>query len=156
MPLKGVPSIVPPTLLSILASMGHGDELLIADANFPASSQGREVIHMQGSSATEVLEAVLTLLPLDSFAEYQASVMKQVHAPEQDAPIVGEFASILTKSYTKDGAKSPAAIERIDRFAFYDKAKTTYAIIATGEMRLYGNIIIKKGVIDATGKVVML
>ncbi|OQR86820.1 FucU, fucose operon fucU protein [Achlya hypogyna] len=156
MPLKGIPSILPPALLSVLATMGHGDELLIADANFPASSQGRDVIHMQGSSATDVLAAILKLLPLDSFAEYQATVMKQVTAPDEDAPIVGDFASLLDAVYLADGAKRPAAVERVDRFAFYDRAKTTYAIVATGEVRLYGNIIVKKGVIGGDGKVVML
>ncbi|KDO17933.1 hypothetical protein SPRG_16656 [Saprolegnia parasitica CBS 223.65] len=156
MPLKGIPSILPPTLLHTLASMGHGDELLIADANFPASSQGRDVIHMQGSSATDVLAAVLSLLPLDSFAQYQATVMKQVTAPDEDAPIVHEFASLLTAAYRADGARAAAHVERVDRFAFYERAKATYAIIATGEVRLYGNIIVKKGVIDGDGKVVIL
>ncbi|CAK4084437.1 unnamed protein product [Aphanomyces euteiches] len=157
MPLKGVPSILTPELLEILASMGHGDELLIADANFPASSQGvSKVLYMPGSSATELLEAILKLFPLDSFETYQATVMKQVNL-EEDAPIVGEFQAILDHSYrTSDGASRGAAVERVERFAFYSRSKQVFAIISSGETRLYGNVIIKKGVIDGTGKTVIL
>ncbi|KAF0695064.1 Aste57867_14087 [Aphanomyces stellatus] len=157
MPLKGVPAILTPQLLSVLASMGHADELLIADANFPASSQGvPTVLHMPGSSATELLEAILKLFPLDSFEATQATIMKQVHSDE-DAPIVKEFQGILDNSYqTSDGATVHAGLERLERFAFYKRSKTVYAIISSGETRLYGNIIIKKGVIDGAGKTVIV
>ncbi|KAI8612295.1 FucU, fucose operon fucU protein [Chytriomyces sp. MP71] len=157
MPLKGVPAILPPQLLAVLAAMGHGDELLIADANFPSSSQGvGTVLHLPGSSATDLLDAILTLFPLDSFDAHQASVMQQVHSSE-DAPIVSEFQRILDQSYAgSDGAQRPAAVARLERFAFYERAKTVYAIVATGETRLYGNVMIKKGVIDGAGRTVVV
>jgi L-fucose mutarotase len=155
MPLKGIPAILTPQLLSTLASMGHGDELLISDINFPASSQGREVLHMQGSSATDLLQAILTLFPLDSFAKYQATVMSQVHSDE-DAPIIGKFFKILADSHLSDGAPSPPQVERVGRFAFYERSKAVYAIVASGETQLYGNIIIKKGVLNSAGNVVFV
>jgi L-fucose mutarotase len=134
MPLKGIPRLISPEMLRILAQMGHGDELLISDANFPSHNQQVNfIVHADGSSATEVLKAILQLFPLDSFASFQATVMKQVHS-STDAPIIADFQRLLNEAYHADGSAEPAKIERIDRFAFYDKAKSAFAICVTGKL----------------------
>jgi L-fucose mutarotase len=117
--------------------MGHGDDLVIADANFPATALGARCHRLDGLTATEVLQAVLTVLPLDKFVQHPALVM-------QVPSIVAEFQKITTTT-----ADSPAKLDKLERFDFYDRAKTAFAIIQTGETRLYGNIILKKGVIGA-------
>ena len=93
--LRGIPPILPPELLRVLRAMGHGDELVIGDANFPGESVGPQCVRMDGISATDVLEAVLTLLPLDSFVEANAHVMRPVDGPEDLPPIAGEFQAIV-------------------------------------------------------------
>lgn len=140
--LKGISPILTPELLKILAEMGHGDELVIGDCNFPAQSMGRRCVRCDGHRGTELLDAILALFPLDQFVEAPVTVM----APAPDAmdgnpPIWAEFAEIVEKH--QPGTKS----EAIDRFAFYDRAKNAYATVATGENALYACIIIKKGCI---------
>ena len=133
MPLKGIPRQISPKLLHVLSRMGHGDELLIVDANFPAHAQGvQDVVHCDGLNATEILEAVLQLLPLDSFVDYQASVMQQVDSRE-DALIIADFEKILNSAYRKDGADCPVSIERVERFEFYERAKSVFAVCATSK-----------------------
>jgi L-fucose mutarotase len=145
MPLKRIPRLISPELLSCLAAMGHGDEILIADANFPSHAQGaKHVIHCDGSSATEVLAAIVELLPLDSFVTHQAAVMKRVDSDE-DAPIIAEFQKILDAVYAKDGSKTPVQLERVERFAFYDRAKSVFVVCVTGKRfgRLFVYVIYK-------------
>jgi len=122
--------------------MGHGDDLVIADANFPATALGARCHRLDGLTATDVLRAVLTVLPLDSFVPDPAVVMEVVDNPDALPPIVAEFQNI-----TKETADNPVELNRLERFAFYDRAKSAFAIVQTGETRLYGNIILKKGVI---------
>ncbi|MEX3006969.1 RbsD/FucU family protein [Hoeflea sp. TYP-13] len=140
--LRGLNPILSPDLLYILRAMGHGDEIVIADANFPAESMGQQVVRLDGISATEVLEAVLSVMPLDSFVDDPASTMQVVDDPETTPEVVEAFQKIIEKV-----ADNPAAITSVERFTFYDRAKTAFAIVQTGEKRLYGNIILKKGVI---------
>lgn len=156
MPLKRVPRSLSPKLLGVLARMGHGDELLICDANFPSHSQHvRHVVHSDASSATDLLADVLQLLPLDSFTRYQAAVMKQVDS-DQDAAIVADFDQLLNRAFQgEDRSPVRVEIERVERFAFYERAKQVFAICVTGESRLYGNVIVKKGVLDAHGHTVV-
>lgn len=142
--LRNIPPILSPDLLWTLRSMGHGDELVIADANFPATALGARHHRLDGLAATDVLHAILTLLPLDSFVPDPAVVMEVVDDPSAVPPIVKEFQNI-----TNETADNPAELSRLERFAFYDRAKSAFAIIQTGETRLYGNIILKKGVIGA-------
>jgi L-fucose mutarotase len=122
--------------------MGHGDEIVIADANFPATALGNRCHRLDGLTATDVLGAVLNVLPLDSFVAEPALVMEVVDDPDSVPPIVAEFQNIITAT-----ADNPASLGKLERFAFYDRAKTAFAIIQTGETRLYGNIILSKGVI---------
>jgi L-fucose mutarotase len=138
--LKGLSPLLSPELLHALASMGHGDELLIADANFPAASHAKRLIRLPGVSATETLEAVLSVLPLDDFGPQPALSMQVVGDPTAVPEIVVEFNALLARH----GAP---ACGRLERFAFYQCAQQAFAVLATGERRLYGNILLKKGVL---------
>lgn len=139
--LKLIPALLGPELLSTLRAMGHGDELVIADANFPAEFLGPLVVRADGISATQMLDAVLTLLPLDQYAEETAIGMEVVGDPAARQPIDDEFEAIIARH------EPEKHYSKIERFAFYDRAKKAAAVIQTGETRLYGNIILKKGVI---------
>ncbi len=140
--LRNIPPILSPDLLHSLRAMGHGDEIVIADANFPATALGSRCHRLDGVSATDVLDAVLRVMPLDSFVPDPALVMEVVDDPDAVPPIVAEFQAITIAT-----ADNPATLGRLERFAFYDRAKTAFAIVQTGETRLYGNILLKKGVI---------
>lgn len=141
--LRNIPPILSPDLLWSLRAMGHGDDLVIADANFPATALGARCHRLDGISATDVLEAVLTVFPLDGFVASPAMVMEVVGEPDAVPEVVAEFQRITTET-----ADNPTTLGKLERFAFYDRAKTAFAIIQTGETRLYGNIILKKGVIS--------
>ncbi|HTJ56513.1 MAG TPA: RbsD/FucU domain-containing protein [Devosiaceae bacterium] len=139
--LKGIPPIIGPDLLYVLQAMGHGDQITIVDANYPGDSAGPELVRMDGHSATDVLDAILTLMPLDDFVDDPAITMQVVGNPDGREPIMGEFEGLVKKHEPKMGLSS------LERFEFYKRAASGYAIIQTGERRLYGNIILKKGVI---------
>jgi L-fucose mutarotase len=140
--LKRIDSLLSPDLLYILAAMGHGDELAIVDANFPAVQMAKRLVRLDGVNAPRALEAVLTLLPLDDYVDSPVTVMEVVGDPEAiPEPVAGFRAAV-------DAAESASVkISRIDRFAFYERAKAAFAIVATGELRLYGCVLVKKGVI---------
>ncbi len=137
--LKNINPLLTGSLLAVLADMGHGDDLVIVDANYPAQAAGVPVLDFPGISATETAEAVLSLLPLDDFVDRPAAVMQ---APNETPAIFKEFEAIIENA---EGRTIP--VDQIERFAFYDRARQSFAIIRTGEKRLYGNIIFKKGVI---------
>lgn len=139
--LKNIPPILGPELLYALRAMGHGDEIAIVDANFPGDSSGPTVIRLDGLTATEVLEAVLTVMPLDTFVDEQAIGMEVVGDPKKREATHKDFDKIV-KKYEPD-----MKLTLLERFAFYDRVEGAYAIIQTGERRLYGNILLKKGVI---------
>jgi L-fucose mutarotase len=140
--LKKIPNILSPELLLMIAQMGHGDELVIADANFPAVSNAKRLVRADGHGVAVILEAILQLLPLDSFVDHPAAVMRRIDKPGEPAPIWAEYQRILDSAEGRH-----IAMEQVERFAFYDRAKTTFGVVATGEGALYGNIIIKKGII---------
>lgn len=139
--LKGISSILSPELLKILMEMGHGDEIVIGDGNFPAASMGRRVVRLDGHGVPEILDAVMALFPLDQFVEKPVALMA-VPGAEPEPAIWEKYRAVI-------GAheKLPA-FEFVERFAFYDRAKESYAIIATGESAIYANVILKKGVIQ--------
>jgi L-fucose mutarotase len=147
--LLGLNPLLTPDLLMILRAMGHGDEITIVDANYPAASNARRLVRLDGADATQALEAILSVMPLDSFVDCPANCMQVVGKPEDIPPAVVDFQTVVDRL-----AGFPKQVGRIERFAFYDRAKQSYAIVATGERRLYGNIILTKGVIGADGKVV--
>ena len=138
--LKGISPLLTPELLKIIAEMGHGDELVIGDSNFPAQSMGQRCVRCDGHKGDELLDAILQLFPLDQFVEAPVTVMApQPGVLEGDPPIWGKIREI-TEKY-QPGTK----MEAIDRFDFYDRAKKAYACVATGEQALYACMIIKKG-----------
>lgn len=139
--LKNIPPLLGPDLLGILRAMGHGDEIAIVDANYPADSAGPVLVRLDGISATDVLEAILTVMPLDDFVDQAAICMQVVGSAGQREPVMDEFERIVTTHEPKMGLSS------LERFAFYERVSKGYAIIQTGERRLYGNILLKKGVI---------
>lgn len=143
--LKGIPKILSPELLKVLCEMGHSDRLVIADGNFPSESMGKnaKVIRCDGHGVPDLLEAILTVFPLDTYVETPVSLMQVMPGDNVETPIWDEYKEIISK-YDERGEK---AIGQIERFAFYDEAKTAYAIIATGESALYANIMLQKGVV---------
>lgn len=140
--LKNIPPIISPELMLLLMRMGHGDEIVLADGNFPADSHSQQIARCDGHGVAEVLDAILTFLPMDTFVDDSAFVMRPVdlHAPEP--PIWEDFRSLLMKH---EGRSVP--VKSIERFAFYEQAKQAYAIVATSETALYANLILKKGVV---------
>ena len=143
--LRNIDPLLTPDLLKILREMGHGDEIAIVDANYPAATDARRLVRLPGASATEALRAILTLLPLDTYVDHAAQVMAVVGAPDRTEPIMTEFQVLIDEIAEED-----VAIARLERFAFYDRVKTAFAVVATSERRLYGNIILKKGIIPPT------
>ncbi len=139
--LKGISKIISPELLKVLAEMGHGDEIVIADGNFPAEAIGQRVIRADGHGAVELLAAIMELIPLDKYAD-ETFILMQVVPGDDVTPTIRE-------EYKAIGEKDPAfRLGYEQRFAFYERAKKAYAVIATGEIALYANIILKKGVIS--------
>ncbi len=142
--LKGIPSILSPELLKILMEMGHGDEIVLGDGNFPAASMAQRLVRCDGHGVPEVLDAILKLFPLDPYVACPAALMQVVPGDTVKTPIWDVYKEILQKHEAKNNG-----IENIERFSFYDRAQKAYAIVATGESALYANIILKKGVVTA-------
>ncbi len=142
--LKGIPEILSPELLCALSQMGHGDELVIADGNFPCHTVGKNsiVIRADGHGVPEILDAVLRVLPLDTYTPQPVGLMEVVKGDNVETPIWAEYEKLLNK-YEPEHHD----IEYIERFAFYERAKGAYLIISTGEKALYANILLKKGVV---------
>lgn len=139
--LKNIPSILNPELLKVLMEMGHGDELVIGDGNFPAASMNERVIRLDGHDVPSILEAILQLFPLDTYSD-NAVLMAKVPGDKVETPIWAEYEKIAKK-----GDPGFKAFTFIDRYAFYDRAQKAYAVVATGEKALYANILLKKGVV---------
>ena len=140
--LKGIDPALSPELLKTLLDMGHGDEICLVDANYPAASAGPRLIRCDGLPAPRVLDAILSLLPLDEFVPVAAWRMEVVGAAAQEEPIFAEFRAIIAKHEGK-----PFELGALERFAFYERARKAFAIVATGERRLYGNVLLKKGIV---------
>jgi L-fucose mutarotase len=139
--LKGLSPLLSPDLLHALASMGHGDEIVLADANFPAATHAKRLILLPGLRAPEVLDAVLSVMPLDTFVPQAALTMQVVGDSTAVPEVVAEFNAVLQQQ----GCQATGSLERL---AFYERAGQAFAVVATGETRLYGNILLKKGVVS--------
>ena len=139
--LKGIPSILSPDLLKMLMEMGHGNELVIGDGNFPAAACAQRLVRLDGHGVPEILAAVLQLFPLDQFEQDRVFLMET--ADGEDAFIWGRYEEIIRRE-----EPDFPGFAHIERFSFYERAKQAYAVIATGEQALYANIILKKGVIS--------
>jgi L-fucose mutarotase len=139
--LKGISRLASPELLKILCEMGHGDTVVIADANFPAETYGKRVVRADGIGGAEMLDTVLSLIPLDTYSDKNFILMEVVPGDPVETPIWDVYRDIANK-HDKN-----LRLGNIPRFDFYEEAKKAYCVIATGETAIYANIIIKKGVI---------
>ena len=146
--LKNIPPVLSPELLAVLNEMGHGDTICIGDGNFPGASMASEggalLVRADGIGVAELLDAILTLFPLDQYVDQPAMVMQVTKQDEGlKVPILDEFNEIIAK-YDDRGA---AAVGSYERFEFYEQAKKCYCILQSGETQIYANIILKKGVV---------
>ncbi len=142
--LKGIPKILSPELVKVLMEMGHGDEIVIADGNFPAEAIGRRVVRCDGHGVCELLEAIMKLFPLDTYTDKPVMLMEVVKGDPVVPTIWEDYKRIISEQEPEN-----CKIEMIERFAFYERAKTAYAVVATGEEQIYANIILKKGVVQS-------
>lgn len=140
--LKGLSSLLTPELLKVLCEMGHGDEIVLADANFPAASLNSRVIRLDAHAGTDVLQAIMSVFPLDTYADGNAILMEVVPGDSVETSIWEAYEGIME-------ASEPGCLRmgHIERFAFYDRAARAYAVVATGESVLYANLILKKGIV---------
>lgn len=145
--LKNIPKILSPELLKVLCEMGHSDRIIIADGNFPAESMGKDaiVIRADGHGVPELLDAILTVFPLDTYVEKPVNLMELMPGDvgKIETPIWDTYKEIISR-HDERGAD---IVGNIERFAFYEEAKKVYAIIATGESAVYANIMLQKGVV---------
>lgn len=139
--LKKIPKVLSPELVKVLLEMGHGDELVIADGNYPAASNAQRLIRQDGLGAVELLSAILMLLPVDTYVDCGIALMSV--AEGEDEPIIWERFHGVFKQLSVENKR----IEYLERGAFYERGKTAYAILATGEDALYANILLRKGVV---------
>jgi L-fucose mutarotase len=140
--LKNIPAVLCPDLLKVLMEMGHGDEIVIADGNFPAASVARRLVRLDGHGIPAILDAILKLFPLDTYVQNPVRLMAVVPGDSYKPVIWEEYKKIIEAS-----GEPFKNFEYIERFQFYEMAKKAYAVIATGESALYANMILKKGVV---------
>lgn len=141
--LKKIPNIISPELMKVLLEMGHGDEIVIADGNFPAASVAQRLVRADGYNAGELLEAILKFFPLDIYVERPVALMAVTNGDDTKPTIWQEYRKMIIASGEKF-----IDFEFVERFAFYERAKKAYAVLATSEQALYANIILKKGVVS--------
>lgn len=139
--LKNIPPILSPELLKVLMEMGHGDEIVLADANFPAAATAHRLVRCDGHTIPDLLDAVLQFLPLDTYVDMPVALMNVVPGDPYEPEIWDTYSELVEKR------ERPVEFELMERFAFYDRAREAYAVVATGERSLYANIILKKGVV---------
>ena len=137
--LKNVPKLLSPELLKVLCEMGHGDEIIIGDGNFPAASNAKRLVRADGLGAAALLDAILAVLPLDQYDANNFVLMAKPDSDPADVSIWETYKATLHK-YEPD-----AVVSYEERFAFYERARKAYAVVATGEEKQYANIILKKG-----------
>lgn len=141
--LKGIPNILSPELLATLMEMGHGDAIVIADGNFPAASHAQRLLRCDGHSATDLLDAILQLFPLDTFVKHPVTLMSVVPGDNYSPTIWRTYKKIILKHHPRF-----ADFELVERHAFYDRARQAHAIVATSEMARYANLILIKGLVQ--------
>ncbi|MED4204743.1 L-fucose mutarotase [Neobacillus mesonae] len=140
--LKGIPKIISPELIKILMEMGHGDEIVLADGNFPAASNAERLIRCDGHGVPELLEAILKFFPLDTYSDHSVSLMQVVEGDATQPKIWDDYCAVIQKYDSHF-----SSFKMVERFDFYERSKKAYAIVATGENALYANIMLKKGVV---------
>lgn len=138
--LKGIPAEISPELLKILCEMGHGDEIVLGDGNFPAKTNAKRLVRADGLGVPQMLSAILKLIPLDTYVEAPVALMA-TGENEPTPEIWADYERIIRAH------NGETKIEQIERFAFYERARNAFAVVATGESAIYANIILKKGVV---------
>lgn len=138
--LRNIPAVLSPELVKTLMEMGHGDEILLADANFPGNSNNRRVIRADGITIPTLLEAILTLMPLDAYSPWQIGLMETVKGDPRPG-VWDTYDQIIA------GFEPKYNVKMFERFDFYAHTSTISAVVLTGETALYGNIVLKKGVL---------
>ena len=141
--LKGIPPVMSPDLMHVLMSMGHGDEIVLADGNFPAVTMAQRLVRADGLDVPTMLDAVIRFFPLDPYADDHAVVMQMVEPDASEPPIWNTFRQVLDKAEGRSVTLTP-----IERFAFYERACEAFAVVATSEQAIYANLILKKGVVQ--------
>lgn len=139
--LKGISPLLSPELLSVLCRMGHGDELVLADAHFPGETMGKRVLRADGLKIADLIDAILPVYELDGYVDAPLVMMAAVPGDKLDPKVERAYRAAVDRH----APKTPA-ISRLERFAFYDRAKEAFAVVMTGETAKYGNIGLKKGV----------
>lgn len=144
--LKGIPKILSPELLKVLCEMGHSDRIVIADGNFPSESMGKDavVIRADGHGVPELLDAILQVFPLDTYVDKPVNLMEVMPGDTAETPIWDTYREIIRRH----DERGDSVVGNIERFAFYEEARTAYAIIATGESAVYANVMLQKGVVS--------
>lgn len=140
--LIGIPKILPPELLYVLARMGHGDEIILADANFPGERVNNTVIRCDGSEIADLLTATLELLPLDQTVKSPWAMMQATDSNNYDSSMEKQYFEIINRFST-----NTTSAEKIERFEFYQRAASAFAVVMTGTAKRFGNIILKKGTV---------
>ncbi|MCT1398889.1 L-fucose mutarotase [Paenibacillus sp. p3-SID867] len=140
--LKGISHVLSPELLKILMEMGHADEIVLGDANFPAASHAQRLVRADGHGIPALLNAILPLFPLDTYVESPVALMAVTPGDTVETPIWDEYREIVQQFHPVH-----VQFDEVERFSFYERAKNAYAIVSTGEKALYANIILKKGVV---------
>jgi L-fucose mutarotase len=140
--LKGIPPVLSPDLMHVLMSMGHGDELVLADGNFPAASVAGRLVRADGHPVPDLLEAIMRFLPLDTYVAEPALVMAVVAGDDVVPTIWDAYRRILSEA-----AGSAVELGQVERSAFYERAREAFAVVATGETALYANLLLVKGVV---------
>jgi L-fucose mutarotase len=139
--LIGISPLIGPDLLALLHRMGHGDEIVLADAHFPGESVGQRLLRADGLRIAPLLDAILPLLALDTYVEHPVIMMAVVPGDALDPTVEAGYRAVIDKYWPET-----QPIQRLERFAFYERARQAFAVVMTGETAKYGNIILKKGV----------
>jgi len=142
--LKGIPAILSPDLFKVLLEMGHGDEIVLGDGNFPAASCAQRLLRCDGHNIPELLEAILRFFPLDTHVAHCASLMENDSDDLNDLPSIWEDYRTIIQTENQNVVE----FEYVDRKAFYERAKNAYAVVTTSEKALYANVILRKGIVE--------
>lgn len=140
--LKGIDPLLSPELLLALAAMGHGDEIVLVDCHFPAVSIAQRLVRLDGVTLPGAVRAVLSLMPIDTFIDAPVAGMRMVDTPDVIPDVQAEVFAAVRASEGRE-----VGVERVERFAFYDRARKAFAVVATGEVRPYGCVILTKGLV---------
>ncbi len=139
--LVGISPLIGPELLSILCRMGHGDEIVLADAHFPGESCSRRCLRADGLLIADLLEGILPLFALDTYVDHPVATMAPVPGDQLDPAVESSYRQVIDRHWP-----DTPAIEEVERFAFYERTREAFAVVMTGDTAKYGNIILKKGV----------